>query len=132
MARKKFTVAQLERMLFRKTAALERLMRQRALLEKKLAHVERRIVEIGGVSGAQSAGRMIRRRPKNPMTLLAAVIEMLGQHQNGLTLRELAGKLLDSGYKTSSADFQNTLYQCLYHNSGKIAHDARAHTYRIK
>jgi hypothetical protein len=132
MVGKNLTVTQLERMLLRKTTVLEKLRRQRALLEKKLAHVERRIVEIGGVARERGTERVPRRRPKNPMTLLAAVIEMLGQHKKGLSLRELAGKLLDSGYKTSSTNFQNTLYQCLYHNSGKILHDAKAHIYRIK
>jgi hypothetical protein len=132
MAGKKFTVAQLERLLLRKTATLEKLLRQRALLEKKLAQVERRIVEIGGVARERDTGRVPRRRPKNPKTLLATVIDTLGAHKKGLTLRELSSKLLASGYKTSSTNFQNTLYQCLYHNSGKIAHDAKAHTYRVK
>jgi hypothetical protein len=127
---KEFTVAQLEKILVRKRAALEKLLRQRTQLQKKLAQVERRIVEIGGGDGGQP--RPPRRRPRNPKTLLVAVTEMLGQHKKGLTLRDLANKLLASGYKTSSTNFQNTLYQCLYHNSGRIAHDAKNHTYRIK
>ncbi len=131
MARE-FTIAQLEKMLLRRNAALEKLMRQRAQLQKKLAQVERRIVEIGGTAGERGARRPPRRRPKNPKTLLVAVTEMLAQYKKGLTLRDLANRLLDSGYKTSSTNFQNTLYQCLYHNSDKIAHDAKAHTYRIK
>ncbi len=125
-----FTVLQLEKILVRKKAALEKLLRQRTQLQKKLAQVERRIVEIGGGEGSKP--RPLRRRPKNPKTLLVAVTEMLGQHKKGLTLRDLANRLLASGYKTSSTNFQNTLYQCLYHNSGKIAHDAKNHTYRIK
>src|SRR6516164_7565844 len=111
---KEFTVAQLERILFRKKATLEKLLRLRNQLQKKLAQVERRIVEIGGVGGEGGKPRSPRRRPKNPKTLLVAVTEMLGQHRKGLTLRDLANKLLASGYKTSSTNFQNTLYQCLY------------------
>jgi hypothetical protein len=127
---KELTVAQLERILLRKKAALEKLLRQRTQLQKKLAQVERRIVEIGGGEGGKP--RPPRRRPKNSKTLLVAVTEMLSQHKKGLTLRDLANRLLASGYKTSSTNFQNTLYQCLYHNSDKLAHDAKNHTYRIK
>ena len=127
-----FTVAQLERILLRKKATLEKLLRQRALLQKKLAQVERRIVEIGGIAGEHGPTRTPRRRPKNSKTLLVAVTDLLAHHKKGLTLRDLAGRLLGSGYKTSSTNFQNTLYQCLYHNSEKIAHDAKNHTYRIK
>ncbi len=129
---KELTVAQLEKILLRKKSALEKLMRQRSQLRKKLAQVERRIVEIGGVEGERGKPRPLRRRPKNPKTLLLTVTALLAQHKKGLTLRDLANRLLDSGYKTSSTNFQNTLYQCLYHNSDKIAHDAKNHTYRIK
>jgi hypothetical protein len=127
---KELTVAQLEKILLRKKAALEKLLRQRTQLQKKLAQVERRIIEIGGGEGGKP--RPPRRRPKNAKTLLVAVTEMLAQHKKGLTLRDLANRLLASGYKTSSTNFQNTLYQCLYHNSDKLAHDAKNHTYRIK
>jgi hypothetical protein len=127
---KELTVAQLERILVRKKAALEILLRQRTQLQKKLAQVERRIVEIGGGEGGKP--RSPRRRPKNAKTLLVAVTEMLSQHKKGLTLRDLANRLLASGYKTSSTNFQNTLYQCLYHNSDRLTHDAKNHTYRIK
>jgi hypothetical protein len=108
------------------------LLRQRSQLQKRLAQVERKIVEIGGLTGEGRAQRRVRKRPKNSRTLLVAVIDVLGQHKKGLTLRDLADKLLASGYRTSSTNFQNTLYQCLYHNSNKLAHDAKTHTYRIK
>ena len=127
-----YTVAQLERILARKKASLDKLLRQRSQLQKKLAQVERKIVEIGGMVEEGRAARRVRKRPKNVKTLLASVIDVLGPHKKGLTLRELAEKLLASGYKTSSANFQNTLYQCLYHNSDKLLHDAKTHTYRIK
>ena len=129
---KDYTVAQLEKILLRKKTSLERLLRQRSQLQKRLAQVERKIVEIGGLTGEGRAQRRVRKRPKNSRTLLVAVIDVLGQHKKGLTLRDLADKLLASGYRTSSTNFQNTLYQCLYHNSNKLAHDAKTHSYRIK
>jgi hypothetical protein len=129
---KDYTVAQLEKILTRKKASLDKLLRQRSQLQKKLAQVERKIVEIGGMAGEGRANQHVRKRPKNSRTLLVAVNEVLGQHKKGLTLRDLANRLLASGYRTSSTNFQNTLYQCLYHNSDKLAHDAKTHTYRIK
>jgi hypothetical protein len=104
---------------------------QRNRLQQKLAQLEKRILEIGGVELDRRNARLPRRRPRNAKTLIESVTETLAKHKKGLRLRDLANKLLESGYKTSSANFKNTLYQCLYH-SDKIVHDAKAHTYRLK
>jgi hypothetical protein len=60
------------------------------------------------------------------------VTETLARHKQGLKLPELAKEILASGYKTSSTNFQNTLYQVLYHNSGQLVHDLKARTYCLK
>jgi hypothetical protein len=129
---KELTVAQLERILLKREAKLESLILKRTRLLKQLAQLEAQIVAIGGVVADGGKTRKSRRRPKNAKTLIVAVREVLSQHKKGLTLRDLANNLLESGYKTSSTNFQNTLYQCLYHNSDKLAHDAKNHTYRLK
>jgi len=129
---KDFTVAQLEKILLKRKTKLEVLIQKRTRLRKKLAQLEKQIVAIGGVAGEAGKARRPRRRPRNAKTLIVAVSEMLAQHKKGLTLRELANKLLATGYKTTSTNFQNTLYQCLYHNSDKLVHDAKNHTYRLK
>jgi len=127
-----FTVVQLEKILLQKKAKLESLIQERDRLKKKLAQLERRIAEIGGIIRDGHKPRRARRRPKNAKTLIEAVSEVLAQHKKGLSLKELASKVLESGYKTGSTNFQNTVYQCLYHNADKLAHDAKTHIYRAK
>jgi hypothetical protein len=129
---KEYTVAQLEKILLKRKAKLESLIQQRNRLQKKLVQVEERILAIGGVVRDGQKGKRTRRRPKNAKTLIVAVSEILSQNKKGLSLRDLASKLLASGYKTASTNFQNTLYQCLYHNTDKLVHDAKSHTYRLK
>ena len=126
---KEFTVAQLERVLQKRKLVLERKIQERNRLRKALWQLEREIVAVGGPDGI---GRKIRRRPKNSKTLLVAVTDALARHKKGLSLRDLANEVLASGYKTSSTNFHNTLYQSLYHNSDKLLHDAKTHTYRLK
>src|SRR5262245_49468830 len=126
---KEFTVAELERVLRKRKLVLERKIQERNRLRKALWQLEREIVAIGGANGMP---RKIRRRPKNSKTLLVAVTDALTRHKKGLSVKDLANDVLASGYKTSSTDFHNTLYQSLYHNSDKLLHDAKTHTYRLR
>jgi hypothetical protein len=127
---KDLTVAQLENMLQKRKLKLEGLQKQRDRLRKQLAVLEKQIVAVGG--DLHGAIKKRRRRPKNTKTLLATVTETLTKHKHGLGLRDLATKILESGYKTSSTNFHNTLYQVLYHNSDRLAHDPKTHTYGLK
>ena len=119
-------------MLQKKKVRLDRLVRQRILLEKRLSQLEGRIIAIGGVIEKRRKPRGPRRRQKNPKTLIVEVLEVLSQYKKGMPLKELAQKLLEGGYKTTSTNFLNTLYQCIYHNSEKLIHDSKTHTYRLK
>lgn len=124
------TVAQLERLLDRQRAKLERLLRRRATLQRQLAQVERSIAAIGGA--LEESPRKKRKRPRNDRTLLQVVTEVLTGNKKGLTLKDLARQVLETGYKTGSANFENTVYQIVYNNSDKIQHDAKTKTYRLK
>lgn len=127
------TVVQLERILERKRSKLDGLLKRREKLQKQLSSVEGRIGAIGGIrTEGGGRGRKIRKRPKNDRPLIAVVIDVLSQHKKGLTLKDLAAKVLETGYKTYSDKFENTVYQCLYNNNNKLAHDAKTHTYRVK
>lgn len=128
------TVAQLERVLEKKRARLEKLVVMRARLQKKLALVEVKISSVGGVQKERTARKRRggRKRLKNEKTLIQAVLDVLGENKKGLTIKDLADKVQQSGYKSSSANFQNTLYQCIYHNGSKLAHDPKTHLYRAK
>jgi hypothetical protein len=126
--KKQYTVAELERVLQSRRLKLQKLLQRRDRLRQELSRLEEQIIEISGIAKT----RRTRRRPKNTKTLLTAVQETLAEHIKGLSLRELSDKVLSSGYKTSSTNFSNTLYQTLYHNSDTIVHDANAHLYRLK
>jgi hypothetical protein len=132
MMSKDLTVVQLERILERKRSRLDGLVKRRDRLQKQLASVEGRISAIGGVERDGTGPRKRRQRPKNDQPLIAVVLAVLSKHPKGLTLKEMAAKVLATGYKTNSDKFENTLYQCLYNNMSKLAHDADAHTYRLR
>src|SRR5579871_6602817 len=99
---KDLTVAQLEKILRKRRGKLEELIQKRTRLLKQLAQLEAQIVAIGGAVAEAGRARKPRRRPRNTKTLIVAVRDVLSQHKKGLTLRDLANKLLASGYKTSS------------------------------
>lgn len=129
---KDLTVAQLERMLERKRTRLDSLLKRRERLQQQLNVVDGRISKIGGSRPEGARGRRVRKRPKNDQPLIIVVTEVLSRHKNGITLKDLAARVLDMGYKTFSDKFENTLYQCLYNNQKSIAHDAKTHTFRLK
>jgi hypothetical protein len=131
--KKELSVAQLERLLEKKRQRLDSLFRRRDELQKQLAQVESQIDELGG-SGPKGRSRRgrVRKRPKNTKTLLQAMIEILANHKRGLSLRDLSAQIIASGYKTSSRDFENTVYQIIYNHQDKVAHDPKTKTYRLK
>lgn len=131
--KKELSVAQLERMLDKKRQRLDALVRRRDELQKQLSQVEGQIAALGGVSPGVKGRRVRgRKRPKNSKTLLQAMIEILSVQKRGLPLRDLAAQIVASGYKTSSRDFENTVYQIIYNHQDKVAHDPKTKTYRLK
>lgn len=129
---KELTVSQLERLLEKKRTRLVSLEQQRARLLKKLQQLDSRIALTGGVVREGRKPRRGRKRPKNAQTLLQAMTQVLTQHKKGLSLKDLSEKIIAGGYKTASANFQNTVYQIIYNNQDKVAHDAKTKTYRLK
>src|SRR5262245_52960226 len=103
---KKHTVAQLEKILLKRKTKLNGLIQQHKRFQKRLSQLEKQIAAIGGVVRERRYARRPRRRPRNAKTLIESVTETLLNHKMGLSLRDLANKLLESGYKTSSANFQ--------------------------
>lgn len=127
------TVAQLERLLERKRSRMNGLLKRRDQLQKALAVVENRLSTIGGVKrDGLAKPRRGRKRPKNEKSLHEVVMQVLGSNKKGLTLADLSKKVLDTGYKTNSVKFENTVYQCLYNNQNKIMHDPETRVYRLK
>lgn len=126
------TVVQLERLLDRKRSKLDRLVKRQEQLQKSLASVDQKIAAIGGKISSVGSRRGVRRRPKNDRPLIEVVVDVLGAHPKGLTLKELAAAVLATGYKTFSDRFENVLYQALYHNMKRLAHNPELHTYTVR
>ena len=128
------TVSQLERLLEQKRSTLSGLQKRRDRLQHELAGVEKRIASVGGsgAKGGEGRRRKVQKRPRNEKTLLEVVLEVLGANKKGLTLNDLSDKVLETGYKTGSVKFSNTVYQCLYNNTDKIVVDPATRMFRLK
>jgi hypothetical protein len=125
------SVADLERILDEKKSQLQDLARRRDQAQKELDKLDAEIQDIVGVGGSIGKVRRRRRRVKNEMSLRAVVLEILGKNKKGFTLADLAGKVTESGYKSTSRNFRNVLYQCLYNTEG-IVHDEATGCYRLE
>lgn len=120
------TVAELERILNSRRIALRDLNKRRSKIQKELDKVDAEIHELTG-----GAGRKRGRRTRNKRSLRVLVLDLLKKNKKGYTLAELSDTVLSSGYKTTSSNFRNVLYQCLYNTAG-IYHDEVSGTYRYK
>jgi hypothetical protein len=139
---KDMSVAELEHLLNSKKAQLESLRQRREKLAQELASVEQQINSTVGVgrqasaapaapaAAARKTGKRRVLRAKNDRSLKSVVVELLTNERKGLGLDELSRKVLETGYKTSSTKFKNTLYQCLYH-ADNIALDKKNGLYHL-
>lgn len=122
------SVAELEQILEgRKIKAID-LGKKREELQKQLDEIDRQILEVMGDS------RVIKRRRKrvkNDMSLRSHVLEILGKSKKGFSMADLTTKIVEAGYKSSSRNFRNVLYQCLYNTEGVIFDQATG-CYKLK
>jgi len=119
------TVSELEKMLEdRKIKAVE-LAKQRNVLQKQLEEIDRQLAEVMG------AGRVVsRRRMKNGKSLRTHVLAILGKSKKGYSMAQLRARILAAGYKSSSSNFRNVLYQCLYNTEG-VTYDSATGCYKL-
>lgn len=134
------SLAELKQMVESRSSELSALKTQRAELQKAIDELDKSIAETEGTGGtggtgkrrgrppgaaaAASAGiprkkaaRKVKRpRPKNEKSQKDYAIEVLEAAPQGLPLNQLAAKILETGYKSNSKNFQNTLYQMLYNS----------------
>lgn len=71
------------------------------------------------LAATKKKGVAVRKRAKNQRTAKEWAIEILGNAKGGLSLKELANQMLESGYKTTSTNFSVALYQVLYNARNK-------------
>lgn len=122
------SVAELEQILeTRKIKALE-LGKRREELQKQLDEIDHQILE---VMGDRRIIRRRRRRIKNEMSLRAHVLELLGKSKKGYSMADMTKKITEAGYKSSSRNFRNVLYQCLYNTEG-VTFDQESGCYKMQ
>lgn len=137
------SLAQLEALIRNRKARLEGLVRRRESLVKQIATIDEQIATeqgAGGMRGRGGAGRItstgrirgdaVATRVQNAKPLKEFVVDVLKASKKGLTLQEIQEAVLKSGYKTNSANFKNTLYQCMYHNEPSFPLDKVNKTYK--
>ena len=140
MARKasEFSLADLEQILDERKSQAHELGKRRDQLTKELAKIE---LELQGILGTKRRGRPkksgpkkkgVRRgkRLKNERSLREILFDLLGKSKKGITLADLEPKVLEAGYKSSSKNFSNMIYQCLYNSQG-VVQDPETGCYRI-
>ena len=126
-----YSLAQLQQLVETKQSELADLKVKRAELQKELNELDQLISKAEGngravakpVSpkpGVTKKKRVaIKKRAKNQKTAKEWAIEILGKEKNGLPLKDLANKLLEGGYKTTSTNFSVALYQVLHNARNK-------------
>lgn len=127
-AAKKLTVVELEKELQRKRDLVEQALKRRDQLQRELNEVQREIHILQVGDPAKLPGR--RKRQRNAQPLSRVVVELLTKNPTGFNLNDLADKVLETGYQTSSSNFRNVLYQCLYYSS-RFYYDISTQTYRL-
>lgn len=125
------TLAELERILDATKRRLAKLHRKRNQIERRLDSVVEKISRIEGADRrVQSFANRDRRRAQNERSLREVVTDLLRENKRGLGLDELSKRVLATGYKTTSTNFKNTLYQTLYHND-RFQLDKESGLYRL-
>ena len=126
-----FSLSDLQRIIEERKSQAQELGKRRDQLIKELAKVDAELQEIIGKK-RRGAPKGIRRgkRPKNERSLREIIFDLLGKSKKGLTLADLEPKVIEAGYKSSSKNFSNMIYQCLYNSQG-IAQDPETGCYRM-
>ncbi len=131
------SIAQLKALMDEKSSELSELKSQRAELQKQLSELDRKIQETegrrrkkksvakktarGAAAGYGTKKKKVSRkgkvkRAKNTKSAKQYAKEILSNEPKGLTLNELADRILASGYNSNSKNFKSPLYQSLYND----------------
>ena len=124
------SIAELERLLEEKKAKLQDLLQARDRLQKQIDDLDAQIQDAASVDGPLTRRRG-RKRLKNESSLKAVVLQVLGKNKKGLSLAALEAAVLATGYKSSSHNFRNVLYQAIY-NSADTVRDESSGLYKLK
>jgi hypothetical protein len=105
------SIAQLQRALSDKKSELDKLTRQRSVLQKKVDRIDRQIERLGGPGGAGRGGTGIRMR--NERSLLEIMQEVMTNAGKPMKVGDILDGVLASGYRSGSANFRGIINQSL-------------------
>ncbi len=141
------SIAQLQALIDSQKNKLGSLYTKRDQLTKQLNALNSEIAAAEGKAGGAARGRPAHftktaavakrrgaatvQRAQNDKSLKTYVEEVLGATKKGLTIGEIQDAVLKNGYTTNSANFKNTLYQCLYHNEKSFVLDKKTKSYKL-
>jgi hypothetical protein len=115
------SVAQLQAEISRRQRGAAKLLRKRDALIEKVREIESELAAIGAMVGKGGFGG-VRRRPKNEMNLVDALIKLLTGKTMSVT--EASEEVQRAGYQTTSPSFRTIVNQTLI-NSGKFKRVSR-------
>ena len=114
-----FNIAQLERVLEEKRNELNKLLRQRTELQKKLGQLDRLIERVeGGMNGTRrlgggGGGGGVGSRPRNERSLLDTMEAGLREAGKPMKVPEIMEAVLATGYRSGSDNFRGIVNQTL-------------------
>jgi len=117
------SVAEIQQLLKKKQGRVAQLQKRRVKLLEEIKNIDAEITELSG----ESSGT----RYSNTYTNLGVACHVLGKYKKGLTLAELADAILKTGHRSTSNNFNNTIYQAI-HNSDLIKRDEKTKKYMLK
>jgi len=115
------SVAEIHQLLRQQQSKVNALQKRREKLAEQLADVEQQIAELTGEDGGGT-------RFKNEKSLEEVIIDVLGKNKKGLGLAELTDAILKTGYRSSSSNFKNVVYQNVY-KSEAVTRDEKSGRY---
>ncbi len=108
-----FNIAQLERVLQEKRAELDKLLRQRSELQKKMNQLDRQIERVeGGMNGARRGGGG-GGRVRNERSLHDTIEAVMREAGAPMKVNDIMEGVLASGYRSGSANFRGIVNQTL-------------------
>lgn len=125
------SIAELEQLLNERQGQLQVLLRRREGIVSEIGRLDAEIQDAMNPDAPIGRGMRRRRRPRNEAPLHVVVEGILVKNKKGLTLPDLEAKIRESGYTSTSRNFRNVIYQCLYRSKG-IVHDEATGTYRVQ
>ncbi len=124
------SIADLEKQFDQRKAQVLGLFARREKLQAEIDQLDAEMGSLANVGGRPSRRHRGKHRLKNKTPLRPVVLQVLGKNKKGLSLNDLVDKILETEYRSNSANFRNVVYQCLY-NTPEIEHDVAKGVYKL-